>query len=111
MLERKISKDLLNWKNNPNKMCLLIKGARQVGKTFIINKFCLENYKNYIYINFFEMPSYKDIFDGNLDYETILAKTKKNTADEIIAKKLDKELTDKVRTWITKLMLLPLVRY
>ncbi len=71
MLERKISKDLLNWKNNPNKMCLLIKGARQVGKTFIINKFCLENYKNYIYINFFEKPSFKDIFDGNLDYETI----------------------------------------
>lgn len=36
----------------------------------------------------------------NLDYETILAKTKKNTADEIIAKKLDKEVTDKVRAWI-----------
>ena len=35
-----------------------------------------------------------------LDYETVLAKTKKNTADEVIAKKLDKEVTDKVRTWI-----------
>ena len=71
MLERKISKDLLKWKNNPNKMCLLIKGARQVGKTFIIDKFCIENYKNYIYINFFEKPSFKEIFEGNLDYETI----------------------------------------
>lgn len=38
----------------------------------------------------------------NLDYETVLAKTKKNTADEVIAKKLDKEITDKVRTWIQK---------
>ena len=36
----------------------------------------------------------------NLDYETVLAKTKKNTADEVIAKKLDKEVTDKIRTWI-----------
>ena len=36
-----------------------------------------------------------------LDYETILAKTKKNTADETIAKKLDKEVTDKVRKWIS----------
>lgn len=36
----------------------------------------------------------------NLDYETVLAKTKKNTADEVIAKKLDKEITDKVRIWI-----------
>lgn len=37
-----------------------------------------------------------------LDYEKILEKTKKNTADEIIAKKLDKEITDKVRDWISK---------
>lgn len=36
-----------------------------------------------------------------LDYETVLAKTKKNTADEIIAKKLDKNVTDKVRKWIS----------
>ena len=35
-----------------------------------------------------------------LDYETVLAKTKKNTADEVIAKKLDKDVTDKVRKWI-----------
>ncbi len=38
----------------------------------------------------------------NLDYETVLAKTKKNSADEIIAKKLDKEVTDKVRKWISE---------
>ncbi len=38
----------------------------------------------------------------NLDYETVLAKTKKNSADEIIAKKLDKDVTDKVRKWISE---------
>ena len=38
----------------------------------------------------------------NLDYDTVLAKTKKNSADEIIAKKLEKEVTDKVRTWIAE---------
>ena len=52
-------------------MRLLLKGARQVGKTYIIDIFCRENYSNYIYINFFEKPSYKDIFEGNLDIETI----------------------------------------
>ena len=36
----------------------------------------------------------------NLDYEMVLEKTKKNTADEVIAKKLDKEVTDKIRAWI-----------
>lgn len=72
MLKRKIEKELIDWKNKEDKMCLVIKGARQVGKTYIIDKFARENYKNYIYMNFDEMPSYKDIFKGNLDTETII---------------------------------------
>lgn len=72
MLERKIMDKLLEWKNKKEKMCLVIKGARQVGKTFIIDKFARENYKNYVYINFIEKPSYKDIFEGDLDVETLI---------------------------------------
>ena len=72
MLKRKIEKKLLEWKQKEDKMCLVIKGARQVGKTFIIDKFAKENYKNYVYINFDEMPSYKDIFDGDLNPETLI---------------------------------------
>ena len=72
MLERKIMDKLLEWKNKKEKICLVIKGARQVGKTFIIDKFARENYKNYVYINFIEKPSYKDIFEGDLDVETII---------------------------------------
>lgn len=47
MLKRKIMQDLINWKNSSNRMCLVVKGARQVGKTFIIDKFASENYKNH----------------------------------------------------------------
>jgi predicted AAA+ superfamily ATPase len=72
MLERKIDLKLLEWKNKAKKHCLVIKGARQVGKTFSIDKFCRENYQNYIYINFDEMPDYKQIFDGNIDVESII---------------------------------------
>ena len=72
MLKRKIMDQLLAWKNKKEKMCLVIKGARQVGKTYIIDQFAKENYKNYIYINFIEKPSYKDIFKGDLDIETII---------------------------------------
>ena len=71
MLKRKIFNDLLTWKMKKDKMCLLIEGARQVGKTYIIDVFCKENYQNYIYINFFEKPAYKDIFNGNLDIDSI----------------------------------------
>lgn len=72
MLKRKITQQLQNWKNNPDKKCLIVKGARQVGKTYIIDKFAKEDYENYIYINFDEQESYKTIFDGNLDVETII---------------------------------------
>lgn len=72
MLKRKLEKQLHDWKNNPDRMPLVIKGARQVGKTFTIDKFCKENYKYYYYIDFSEMPNFKDVFAGNLDRETIV---------------------------------------
>ncbi|MDR0823149.1 MAG: AAA family ATPase [Endomicrobium sp.] len=72
MLKRKISNALLQWKDSANKMALLVKGARQVGKTFIIDQFAKANYKHYIYINFEENPSYKMIFDDDLNVDTLI---------------------------------------
>lgn len=45
MLRRKIEKELLEWKNKKDKMCLVVKGARQVGKTYIIDKFAEKTIK------------------------------------------------------------------
>ncbi|MCL2427556.1 MAG: AAA family ATPase [Oscillospiraceae bacterium] len=74
MLVRKLSTQLSQWKNNVNRKCLLVKGARQVGKTTTIDKFAKENYKHYVYINFDQTPEYQSIFDGNLDTETLIKK-------------------------------------
>lgn len=74
MLQRKITKTLMDWKNEKNKQCLLIRGARQVGKTFIIEEFCKRNYESYIYINFDLSPSLKDIFNGDLDASSLIMK-------------------------------------
>lgn len=74
MLERKITQKLLEWKNEEKKPCLLVRGARQVGKTYIIDDFAKNNYESYIYINFELMPNYKKIFDGNLDIKTLIMK-------------------------------------
>ena len=74
MLKRKITSKLLQWKAEPNKPCLIVKGARQVGKTYIIDKFARDNYKYYIYINFELTPSLKSIFDGDLDFTTLRMK-------------------------------------
>lgn len=74
MLKRKIYNTLLEWKKNKSRECLLVKGARQVGKTFIIEKFGRDNYENYIYLNFYKNPEYKEIFDGSLDAVEIYKK-------------------------------------
>ena len=71
MLKRKFYDKLLEWKNNHKQTCLLVKGARQIGKTFIIDLFGRENYESYIYINFIEMPQTKDIFSGELTADEI----------------------------------------
>lgn len=71
MLKRKFYDRLLEWKERKNNTCLLVRGARQIGKTYIIDVFGRENYKSYIYINFIEQPQAKDIFEGELSADEI----------------------------------------
>ena len=51
-MEREIIKRLRKWKESKNRKPLIIYGARQVGKTYIIKQFGKENYENLIYVNF-----------------------------------------------------------
>jgi len=51
-VKRKIEKDLICWKNDPDRKPLLLDGARQVGKTYSIEKFAQEQYDNYVRVNF-----------------------------------------------------------
>ena len=74
MLKRKILNDLINWKNTKDKECLLVKGARQVGKTYIIEEFGKAYYDNYVYLNFFRNPNLKNIFEGSLEASDIYKK-------------------------------------
>ena len=62
MLKRKFTEALKQWKNTKKRECLLVNGARQVGKTFIIDVFGRENYQSYIYLNLFKNPEYKHFF-------------------------------------------------
>lgn len=51
MLKRKMYEQLLGWKNNKGKECLLIKGARQVGKTYLVREFAKAEYESFVEIN------------------------------------------------------------
>lgn len=72
MLQRKIEKTLLEWKNTTGHKPLIVMGCRQCGKTFSVLDFAHKNYKNTVYINFFENPGYASAFAGPLDVNNII---------------------------------------
>lgn len=76
MLKRKIYNDLLNFKNSKENKCLIIDGARQVGKSYIIDEVFSKEYESYLKIDFHEKESNKDIFNGDIDSSNLLKKIK-----------------------------------
>ena len=72
MLKRKIEQRLLEWKNTPNHKPLIVKGCRQCGKTFSVQNFAKNHYKNVVYLNFFENPDYAAVFSGSLEVDNII---------------------------------------
>ena len=72
LLKRKIDNYLIEWKNSQQKKPLIVKGARQIGKTESIRYFAKNNYKSVIEINFVLQKQYKDIFDDGFDVDTII---------------------------------------
>ena len=72
MLQRKIERTLIKWKNTPNHKPLIIKGCRQCGKTFSVNAFAKKYYTHVVYLNFFEHPDYKLAFEGSKQIDSIV---------------------------------------
>ena len=71
-LKRKIDNYLIEWKNSSNKLPLIIKGARQIGKTNAIRNFGKNNYKTFIEINFALQPQFKTIFEEGFEVNNII---------------------------------------
>ncbi len=61
-MKRKIYEELVNWKNEHIETPLMVLGARQIGKTYIIKEFCEKEFSNYIYINLLEQEEIVSIF-------------------------------------------------
>ena len=84
MLKRKVFDQLKLWKDRANNKCLVISGARQVGKTYIVRKFGEAEYASYIELNFIENPGLSSIFMGSLNSDDILAGIRLNFPDKQI---------------------------
>lgn len=72
-MERAEMRRLLDWKSSPQRKPLLLFGARQVGKSYLIEQFARENYEKYALFNLEEDPRLARAFDGNLDPCTVIS--------------------------------------
>ena len=71
-MKRNLFNELILWKNSNNRKPLLLQGARQVGKTYLINEFGKKEYSNYIYLNFEQDPDLKTLFTSSLSPKNII---------------------------------------
>ena len=83
---RKSMDDLVDWKNSKDRKPLIIRGARQVGKTWLMKEFGKTNYEKSAYINFDNNEGMESLFSGNLDIERIITALQIETGVKIEAK-------------------------
>lgn len=70
-MKRSIEKELKKWKDDNRRKPLLLRGARQVGKTFLIRKFAQEQFENCVEINFERQPELRSLFDTLVPHEVV----------------------------------------
>lgn len=66
-------KDLVEWKQSPRRKPLILQGARQVGKTWLLREFGRQHYDTVAYVNFEETPTVNALFEGDFDLDNVLA--------------------------------------
>src|SRR5690554_2355117 len=71
-VERLVMHKLVDWKKSRYRKPLLLRGVRQVGKTWLLKEFAQRHYENTAYFNFDEHPEYKQFFENTRDVERIL---------------------------------------
>lgn len=72
MLRRKIYDRLMEWKSHRGRNCLLVKGQRQVGKTYIIGRFAEDNYEHVVYVDLSQQKDLHQVFERGLDVDTVV---------------------------------------
>jgi len=72
LLERKVDRFLIEWKQNPDRKPLIVKGARQIGKTESIRAFGRANYDSVLEMNFVLQKKFRTIFDDGYEVDQII---------------------------------------
>lgn len=85
-MRRKLENDLRIWSKSPKHKPLILRGARQVGKSFVVRQFARENFENLVEINFEKRPELKNIFNS-VDPQKIINKIQLSLSEKIIPSK------------------------
>ncbi|MBN2778545.1 MAG: ATP-binding protein [Bacteroidales bacterium] len=72
-MKREALNNLIKWKNSSTRKPLIVRGARQVGKTWLLKKFGKTQYDKFVYVNFEATPSLKELFKADLNVERIVS--------------------------------------
>ena len=88
VMKRKIMNKLLDWKNDANNKPLMVLGARQVGKTYIIQEFCKNEFQNYISVNLLEDNKIVDLYNSNQNSSEKFMKLKVLYSDKSLVNKI-----------------------
>ena len=72
-MERFLMHDLEQWRSNPRRKPLIVNGARQVGKTWLIKEFGKRHYENVAYVNMDNNAAMRELFDAGYDIDTLIA--------------------------------------
>ncbi|MDR0831086.1 MAG: AAA family ATPase, partial [Prevotellaceae bacterium] len=84
-MKRRISEQLVAWKNREERMPLIVNGARQIGKTYIINEFGANEFADTVYVNLETNPVIRSYFEGDISPKTLVPLLENNTGKRIIA--------------------------
>ena len=86
-MKRKLYNALIDWKNDPDRKPLVLEGARQVGKTWLLKEFGKNEYQNLVYVNFHDDPEAQEIFRVDLKVDRIMYLLESITNQKITAGK------------------------
>ena len=84
MMKRYALEQLKDWKNSKIRKPLLVQGARQVGKTWLLKEFGKECYENTAYVNFYDTPEAHNVFEGSYNVANIISALGSITNEQIV---------------------------
>lgn len=82
-VQRNLLRELIRWKSRPNRKPLIVQGARQTGKTWLMNEFARQEFPDFVRIDFLYDEAARLLFSQNLDLHQIVSRIELRTGHQL----------------------------